>query len=64
MKNLKSLNFRNLLYRNPDFLFSGEHFGIVPLEAMYSKTGVVAVNDGGPTETVEDEVTGITVPCN
>ncbi|KAK0409536.1 hypothetical protein QR680_004606 [Steinernema hermaphroditum] len=35
-----------------------EHFGIVPVEAMYMKTCVVAVNSGGPTESVEDGVTG------
>lgn len=36
----------------------GEHFGIVPLEAMYCKKPVVAVNRGGPRETVVDEQTG------
>jgi alpha-1,3/alpha-1,6-mannosyltransferase len=35
-----------------------EHFGIVPLEAMYAGTPVVAVHSGGPTETVRDGVTG------
>jgi glycosyltransferase involved in cell wall biosynthesis len=35
-----------------------EHFGIVPLEAMYAGTPVVAVNSGGPTETIKDGVTG------
>lgn len=29
-----------------------EHFGITPLEAMYMHTPVIAVNSGGPTETV------------
>lgn len=37
---------------------SNEHFGIVPLEAMYSKKPVIAVNSGGPTETIVHEVTG------
>ncbi|KAJ3110489.1 Alpha-1,3-mannosyltransferase-like protein [Phlyctochytrium bullatum] len=37
---------------------SGEHFGIVPVEAMHAGTPVVAVNDGGPTETVVDGRTG------
>jgi len=37
---------------------TGEHFGIVPVEAMYCKTPVIAVNSGGPTETVENGVTG------
>lgn len=35
-----------------------EHFGIVPLEAMYAGTPVVAVHSGGPTETVVDGQTG------
>jgi alpha-1,3/alpha-1,6-mannosyltransferase len=35
-----------------------EHFGIVPLEAMYAETPVIAVNSGGPVETVKDDVTG------
>ena len=37
---------------------SGEHFGIVPIEAMYCGLPVVAVNDGGPLETVVDGETG------
>ena len=37
---------------------SGEHFGIVPVEAMYHRLPVIAVNDGGPTETVVDGETG------
>jgi len=37
---------------------TNEHFGIVPLEAMYSGTPVVAVNAGGPTETVVHGQTG------
>jgi alpha-1,3/alpha-1,6-mannosyltransferase len=35
-----------------------EHFGIVPLEAMYAGTPVLAVNSGGPTETVKNGETG------
>ena len=38
---------------------AGEHFGIVPLEAMYCSTPVIAVNSGGPTETVVHEQTGL-----
>jgi len=37
---------------------AGEHFGIVPLEAMYCGTPVLAVNSGGPLETVENRQTG------
>jgi alpha-1,3/alpha-1,6-mannosyltransferase len=35
-----------------------EHFGIVPLEAMYAGTPVVAVRSGGPVETILDGKTG------
>ena len=49
------------LLRTSDCLLytpSGEHFGIVPIEAMYHELPVIAVNDGGPTETVVDGETG------
>jgi Glycosyltransferase len=38
-----------------------EHFGIVPLEAMYAGSAVVAMKSGGPEETVKDGITGILV---
>ena len=37
---------------------SNEHFGICPLEAMYMERPVLAVNSGGPLETVIDGKTG------
>lgn len=37
---------------------SGEHFGIVPVEAMYMQCPVIAVASGGPLESVEDGETG------
>jgi alpha-1,3/alpha-1,6-mannosyltransferase len=37
---------------------TNEHFGIVPIEAMYMRRPVVAVNTGGPLETVLHEETG------
>lgn len=37
---------------------SHEHFGIVPVESMYCCTPVVAVNSGGPLETIADGETG------
>ncbi|KAJ1658203.1 Alpha-1,3-mannosyltransferase-like protein [Dispira simplex] len=46
-----------LLY-TPSF----EHFGIVPVEAMYARLPVIAVNSGGPKETVVHEVTGFLCP--
>ncbi|KAI8867819.1 UDP-Glycosyltransferase/glycogen phosphorylase [Ramicandelaber brevisporus] len=38
---------------------SGEHFGIVPVEAMYNRVPVIAVNDGGPVESIVHGETGI-----
>lgn len=38
---------------------SNEHFGIVPLEAMFCRKPVIAVNSGGPTETVLHRETGL-----
>lgn len=35
-----------------------EHFGIVPLEGMYMSKPVIALNSGGPTETVVNNSTG------
>lgn len=35
-----------------------EHFGIVPLEAMYCERPVIACASGGPLETVLNEITG------
>ena len=37
---------------------TNEHFGIVPIEAMYCEKPVIATNTGGPLETVGDEQTG------
>lgn len=37
---------------------SREHFGIVPIEAMYMECPVVAANSGGPLETIADGETG------
>ncbi|WVW78568.1 hypothetical protein I302_100524 [Kwoniella bestiolae CBS 10118] len=46
---LSASNTRGLLYTP-----SNEHFGIVPLEAMSCGIPVLAVNSGGPTETIVD----------
>uniref|UniRef100_A0A183GJX2 Glycos_transf_1 domain-containing protein n=1 Tax=Heligmosomoides polygyrus TaxID=6339 RepID=A0A183GJX2_HELPZ len=35
-----------------------EHFGIVPVEAMYLGTPVIAVNSGGPKESIAHGRTG------
>ena len=39
-----------------------EHFGIVPVEAMYMRSVVIACNSGGPLESIEDKVTGFLLP--
>lgn len=38
---------------------ANEHFGIVPLEAMAAGRPVIAVNSGGPLETVKPQSTGL-----
>ena len=43
---------------------TNEHFGIVPVEAMYCERPVIATNTGGPLETVKNEVTGYLVQAN
>ena len=40
---------------------SNEHFGIVPVEAMYCGVPVVAVRSGGPMESIIDGRTGYLV---
>lgn len=37
---------------------TGEHFGIVPVEAMYSRRPCVAVDSGGPRESILHRRTG------
>lgn len=38
---------------------ANEHFGIVPVEAMYAAVPVIAVNSGGPIESIRHGVTGL-----
>lgn len=40
---------------------TNEHFGIVPIEAMYCETPVIATNTGGPLETVKNDLSGFLV---
>ncbi|XP_053393905.1 alpha-1,3/1,6-mannosyltransferase ALG2-like [Mercenaria mercenaria] len=52
---------KRVLLENCDCLIytpDKEHFGIVPIEAMYMKCPVIACSSGGPLETVVDGKTG------
>lgn len=54
-------SLKNALLRSARVLLytpANEHFGIVPLEAMLSRTPVLAADSGGPVETVVDGETG------
>uniref|UniRef100_U5EV04 Alpha-1,3/1,6-mannosyltransferase ALG2 n=1 Tax=Corethrella appendiculata TaxID=1370023 RepID=U5EV04_9DIPT len=55
-----------LLHRCQALIYTpeNEHFGIVPLEGMYFSKPVIAVNSGGPTETVIHDQTGFLCPSN
>uniref|UniRef100_A0A8C9RN38 Alpha-1,3/1,6-mannosyltransferase ALG2 n=2 Tax=Scleropages formosus TaxID=113540 RepID=A0A8C9RN38_SCLFO len=50
----------SLLHHSTCVLYtpSNEHFGIVPVEAMYVRCPVIAVNSGGPLESIVDRETG------
>ncbi|CAN2389163.1 Glycosyltransferase Family 4, partial [Pristimantis euphronides] len=54
----------NLLHNCTCVLYtpSNEHFGIVPVEAMYMHCPVIAVNSGGPLESIVDNITGFLCP--
>lgn len=60
LKSPKDLEKISLLYHCNVLLYTptNEHFGIVPLEAKYFSKPVIAVNCGGPTETIVNDVTG------
>jgi alpha-1,3/alpha-1,6-mannosyltransferase len=60
-----SENQRTFLLSNSLLLIytpSNEHFGIVPTEAMYAGVPVVAVNSGGPLESILQGETGLLRP--
>ncbi|CAK1545645.1 unnamed protein product [Leptosia nina] len=66
MKSPTDIEKVTLLYHCNALIYtpSNEHFGIVPLEAMYYSKPVIAVNSGGPTETVVNDVTGFLCPSS
>lgn len=56
MTNISNETKLRLLQRATCLLYTPdrEHFGIVPVEAMYAKCPVIAVNSGGPLESIID----------
>lgn len=59
-RNISDEHRRDLLDRALAVLYTpaNEHFGIVPLEAMAAGVAVVAVNSGGPVESIVHGITG------
>ena len=60
LKNIDN-NERSILFRTANIVLytpKFEHFGIVPLEAMYCGAWVLASKTGGPMESVVDGKTG------
>ena len=57
---LTLLEHSDILLYTPE----NEHFGIVPVEAMYMGCIVLACNSGGPTESILDTKTGFLLPPN
>lgn len=66
MKSPNDIEKVSLLYNCNALIYtpSNEHFGIVPLEAMYFSKPVIAVNNGGPTETIVNNTTGLLCEAN
>lgn len=66
LKNLSDKQKHDLLSQCTAVVYTpeNEHFGIVPIEAMYMNKPVIAVNSGGPKETIIDNETGILCESN
>lgn len=58
--NVSAADKQALLLQSTCLLYTphNEHFGIVPVEAMHARCPVIAVNSGGPCETIVDGLTG------
>eukprot|EP01046_Picozoa_sp_COSAG06_P049650 COSAG06_NODE_7689_length_2412_cov_1.330739_1_plen_206_part_10 len=56
MRNISNVEKLSLLERATCLMYTPdrEHFGIVPVEAMYAKCPVIAVNSGGPLESIDE----------
>ncbi|KRW98949.1 hypothetical protein PPERSA_00776 [Pseudocohnilembus persalinus] len=63
LKNVSSELKSLLLSRAVAILYTpeNEHFGIVPVESMYNETPVIAMNSGGPKESILNENTGFLI---
>ena len=63
MRSISDKQKVNLLRKTFCLLYTptNEHFGIVPVEAMYCGKPVIATNTGGPLETVAHNTTGYLV---
>lgn len=60
LRNLTENEKEELLEKATGVIYTptGEHFGIVPLEAMVRRTPVIAANSGGPVEIIQHGQTG------
>lgn len=63
--NISDTEKHSLLLKSTCLLYTpdSEHFGIVPVEAMHARCPVIAVNSGGPCETIVDGVSGFLQPA-
>jgi len=63
--NVTAAEKHSLLLKSTCLLYTpdNEHFGIVPVEAMHAHCPVIAVNSGGPCETIVDGITGFLQPA-
>ncbi|KAG0340777.1 Alpha-1,3-mannosyltransferase-like protein [Podila humilis] len=66
LQSISDAQKRFLLQSSRALLYTptNEHFGIVPVEAMYMKCPVLAVNSGGPTESILHQTTGYLCPAD
>ncbi len=64
LKNVTNSERADLLKYSACVLYTpeNEHFGIVPVEAMYCRTPVICCDSGGPKESVDNNVTGFLIP--
>ena len=66
LRSISSAEKVALLQRTDILLYTpqNEHFGIVPVEAMYMECTVIACNSGGPLESILHGKTGYLLPSD